>query len=415
MRARSFSWLIVICLVAAAPSASAACDKTLSPGADVVSAVKSAANGSTVCLNSGDYGSVTFSGIARSGFVTVQSTSGVGAAMSPKLSNSHFIKLQSMTLRDAGIEACSTNIHIVGNTWAPNTSGITVMEYGFNCSTANKQILIDGNTFVNTRPSWSEGKIGLVDAKGVVISNNLIQGQSSGNGGDGIQTGGDLTNITIGPGNVFRNIRQGPCDSTPNVPHCDSIQFVGNCPTCTITGNWFDDVEVVLQHHDAVVPVVFTNNLITNAHQMWAYSTPGSASNSRIEHNTFFNVGLMIWGTTGSGVSDTTGLIGRDNMLIGSTAEPSTCNAPSCSFTNNLCQTSSQCGFTSSAAIIGAPVFVGGAPATITTWAGWQLTTTSPGSKKGSDGQDVGITSYGTGSTTSHPPPAPPTRLRVVN
>ena len=403
--------IAIVLVCGASQAAIAACDQTLSPGANLASAVSSAPNGSTICLNSGDYGTVNFTNISRTGLVTLQSTVATGALMSPKVSNSDFIRLQGMTLRNMSISNCSTNIQVVGNTWAQNTSGIVVMDHGYNCSTANKQILIDGNTFVNTRPAWAEGKVGLVSVNGVTLTNNLFQGQSIGNGGDGIQTGGDLANINIGPGNIFRDIRQRPCDNSPGVPHCDSIQFVGNCPTCTISGNWFDNVDVVLQHHDANVPVVFTNNLVTNAAQMWVYSTPGSADNSRIEHNTFYNLGAAMWGTTGSGVSDTTGLVGRNNILIGSTARPSTCSAANCTFTHNLCQSASQCGFTSSSATVGTPIFVGGTPSSITTWAGWQLSSSSVGYKAGSDGKDLGTNYYGPNAVATTL--APPTNLRV--
>jgi hypothetical protein len=394
----------------------AACTQTLSPGANVASAVSSAASGSTICLNSGNYGTVNFTNITRTGLVTLQSTSGIGASMSPQINNADFIKFQSMTLSGMLIQNCSTNIQVVGNTWAQDTPGIVVYDYGFNCPATNKQILIDGNTFINTRPAYSEGKLGIVSVNGVTISNNLIQGQSTNNGGDGIQTAGDIANVMIGPGNIFRDIKQLPCNSSPGVPHCDSIQYVSNCPTCTINGNWFNNVEVVLQHHDATVPVVFTNNLITNAIQMWAYSTPGSANNSRIEHNTFYNLGLAMWGTNGSGVSDTTGLIGRNNILMGSTAKPSTCSSTSCTFTYNLCQTSAQCGFNTSNTTIGTPTLVGGSPGSITTWAGWQLTSNSNGYKKGSDGQDMGTNYYGsdTASGTTPLALAPPSGL-VVN
>jgi hypothetical protein len=265
---------------------------------------------------------------------------------------------------------------------------------------------------VNTRPAWSEGKIGLVGAHGVTISNNIIQGQSPGNGGDGIQTGGDLSNIMIGPGNIFRDITQETCWVSPGVPHCDAIQFVGNCPTCTINGNWFDNVEVVLQHHDAKAPVVFTNNLVTNASQMWVYSTPGNASRSRIEHNTFYNLAFAAWGTDGEGKSDTRRLIGRNNILMGSTAQPSTCSSAAphrCKFTRNLCQTASQCEF-STKAIVGTPALQGGSPDSITTWAGWRLLPGSPGYKKGTDGEDLGINYYG---PVAPPALAPRTGLKV--
>jgi hypothetical protein len=407
--------LTVITLMAVYQMSFAACDQTVGPGANLASIVSNAPNGSIICLNGGDYGAVNISNITRTGLVTLQSTTGFAASMSPKINNADFIRFHSLTLRDMLIQNCSTNIQVVGNTWAQNTSGIVVLDHGFNCSATSKNILIDGNKFVSSRPAWGEGKIGLVGVNGITISNNLIQGQSAGNGGDGIQTGGSLANITVGPGNIFRDIRQGPCDSSPGVPHCDAIQFVGSCPTCTINGNWFDNVEVVLQHHDATVPVVFTNNLVTNAIQMWVYSSPGNASNSRIEHNTFYNLGLAMWGTNGSGVSDTTGLVGRNNVIIGSSAQPSACKSTGCTFINNLCSTSGQCGFNTSGTIVGAPTFVGGSPASIASWSGWQLSSGSLGYKKGSDGQDVGINYYGPGAG---PGPVgggltPPTSLRV--
>lgn len=407
-----FKKIVFLALMAISQWSFAACDQTVNPGVNLSSAVSSAPSGSTICLNSGDYGTVNFTNINRSGLVTLQSTAGTGALMSPQVSNSAFIRFQSLTLRNMLIQNCSANVQVVGNIWSQNTSGIVVMDYGFNCPQTDKKIMIDGNTFVNTRPAWGEGKIGLVSTNGVTIRNNLIQGQSGGNGGDGIQTGGSLANLNIGPGNIFRDIRQGACDSSPGVPHCDAIQFVGSCPTCTITGNWFDNVEVVLQHHDGNVPVVFTNNLVTNATQMWVYSTPGSANNSRIEHNTFYNLGLVIWGTTGSGVSDTTGLIGRNNILVGSTARPSTCSASSCTFVSNMCQSASQCGFTSNATV-GTPTFAGGTPGSITTWAGWQLAAGSLGYRQGSDGQDIGTNFYGSGTPVTTAPLAPPTSLSV--
>lgn len=404
---------IVVAMMVASKFSFAACDQTVNPGVNLASVVSSAPSGSTVCLNAGDYGTANLTNIARTGLVTLQSASGTSAALSPRITKSAFIKFQSMTLRDMLIQNCSSNIQVVGNTWAPDTSGIVVNDNGFGCSTADKKILIDGNKFVNTRPAWSEGKIGLVSVTGVVFTNNLIQGQSAGNGGDGIQTGGSLANIVIGPGNIFRDIRQGPCDSSPGVPHCDSIQFVGDCPTCTINGNWFDNVEVVLQHHDASVPVVFTNNLVTNAVQMWVYSTPGNASNSRIEHNTFYNLGLAMWGTTGSGVSDTTGLVGQNNVIIGSSATPSTCSSGSCTFVSNLCQTSSQCAFTASNSMVGTPTFSGGAPGSFSSWAGWSLAAGSLGFQKGTDGKSIGINYYGPDSAAPAAPLSPPTGLRV--
>jgi hypothetical protein len=66
--------------------------------------------------------------------------------------------------------------------------------------------------------------------------------------------------------------------------------------------------------------------------------------------------------------------------------------------------------------MIGSPTFVGGAPGAITTWAGWQLTATSLGYKKGSDGLDVGTNYFG-GAVVQPPSTtlAAPTGLRLVS
>ncbi|MGH9630305.1 MAG: hypothetical protein ACRD7E_18475, partial [Bryobacteraceae bacterium] len=112
------------------PEASfAQCTQTLSVGANVASAVSSASNGATICLNNGDYGSVNFTNISRSGFVTVQSTSGTGARMQPQVNDSRFIRFRNMTLTDAVVGSCSTNIEIWNSVFAPNDGGL-VYNYG---------------------------------------------------------------------------------------------------------------------------------------------------------------------------------------------------------------------------------------------------------------------------------------------
>ena len=76
----------------------AACDQTLSPGANVASAISSAANGTTICLNSGSYGSVNLFNIARSGYVTVKSASGKGAAIAPQVGKTNYVRFESLTI-----------------------------------------------------------------------------------------------------------------------------------------------------------------------------------------------------------------------------------------------------------------------------------------------------------------------------
>ena len=375
-------------------SVSTTCTQTLSTGANVASAVSSAVAGSTICLNSGNYGVVNFTDIAKTGRVTVKSASGVGAQMSPNFSNSDYIRLESMTLSNASISRCSTNIQIVGNTWVQDTGGISVNDNGFGCDSSNKNILIDGNTMIMTRATGGEGKITLTSVNGVTITKNLIQGQPGANlpsgsktGGDGIQTAGSVNNIIIGPGNIFRDILQAPCGSDPvRDPHCDSIQIVDSVSNANIVvnGNWFDNVEVTLQHHDwGTAPVKFTNNLVTNSRHNWSYGTP--ANNYLIDHNTFYNQGDPNWGAYSV---NSTGMNFRNNIVINS-ENPKLC--PGCSASYNLGGTTGQAIGTN--AIVGTPTFVGGSVPT--TWAGWQLAVGSLGKGNASDGLDRGTNYFG--------------------
>lgn len=366
----------------------------MSTGANIASAIASAANGSTICLNSGNYGAVNLSDITRTGYVTVQSTTGVGAQMSPTIANSDYIRLKGMTLSNAAISRCSTNIQIVGSTWVQDTGGISVNDNGFGCDTSNKNILVDGNTMIMTRATGGEGKITLTSVNGVTITNNLIQGQPGANlpsgsktGGDGIQTAGSVNNIIIGPGNIFRDILQAPCGSDPvKDPHCDSIQIVDSVANANIVvnGNWFDNVEVTLQHHDwGTAPVKFTNNLVTNSRHNWSYGAP--ANNYLIDHNTFYNQADPNWGAYSV---NSTGMNFRNNIVI-SSENPKLC--PGCSASYNLGGTAGQAIGTN--AIVGTPTFVGGSLPT--TWAGWQLAAGSLGKGNASDGLDRGTNYFG--------------------
>jgi hypothetical protein len=406
LRATLIVLLAASALLWEAPSASAApCDQTLSVGANIASAVAGAANGATICLNNGDYGTLTLSNITRTGFVTITSASGTGARIRPRLNNVDFVKFLSLTLTDMRVENCSTNIQVLASTFVPNAPGLVFWDLSSGCGGTNKQHLVDGSTFSNVAPAWGEGRVGLVEVNGVTLSNNLFSGHATNNGGDGIQTGGNNNNIQIGPGNIFRDIRQGPCNNSPGVPHCDCIQFVGGGPNHVIDGNWFDNVEVPLQHHDGSVAVVFTNNLITNAVQFWAYEN--DANNSRVEHNTIFNLtGVIAWGSNGFG-GTSTGFVGRSNLIIGTSTGPTTTGCAGCLFTHNLCRTSGQCSFNTSNGIVASPTFVGGPPDSITTWYGWKLAAGSPGTNAGHDGLDIGANFFGGA-------PAPPTNPRFT-
>ena len=78
-------------------------DQTLSPGANVASTVSTSASGSTICLNSGNYGAVSFSNISKSNYVKIQSTSARGATISPQISNSKYLQFENLTISGSTI------------------------------------------------------------------------------------------------------------------------------------------------------------------------------------------------------------------------------------------------------------------------------------------------------------------------
>src|SRR5262245_32439288 len=108
-------FVVPACLFLAnvAQEASAACDQTLSVGANVAAAVANASNGSTICLNTGNYGNLSLANLGRSGFVTLQSTTGTGATLSPNVNNSKYVVFSSLTLSGGLVQGCSTHIYFV--------------------------------------------------------------------------------------------------------------------------------------------------------------------------------------------------------------------------------------------------------------------------------------------------------------
>ena len=136
-------------------------------GANVASAVTTAANGSTICLNNGNYGSVNLFNISRTGFVTLKSTSGIGAQMSPQPGNSDFIRFQNLTLTSVVVTSCSTHIEFVGNTWVQNQDGL--LFDASPCPNTAQNNLVDGDTFDRVQQAVYEGRLNCRDCNTVTI------------------------------------------------------------------------------------------------------------------------------------------------------------------------------------------------------------------------------------------------------
>lgn len=373
----------------AAAATTTPCTQTLSVGANVASAVANAGNDTTICLNNGNYGVVNFNSITRSGYVTLRSASGVGASITINVNYSKYIKFQNLTAAGGQILGCAQNIQVLDSTF---TDGLLVMSVG--CGVP-LNVLLDGNQFGDIGQALYEGRLSIrgdsgTKPIGVTVTNNRF---GPGCQADGIQVVGSTANLAIGPGNVFDGIMQsGPI-------HCDSIQFYGDGHDNVVTGNWFKNSSVALQHQASGTEpthTVFTNNVISNVNQLQV----GNSADFVFEHNTVYNLTDVFRFNT----EPSSNVSYRSNIVMGNTAGPPGGTAVSA---YNLCNSSSLCGGATNT-VVGTPTFVGGSPASISTLAGWQLAAGSIGKGAGHDGKDIGAVS------ASVQAPAAPTNLRVV-
>jgi hypothetical protein len=383
------SLLLSTVLLGAAQASFAACDQTLSPGANVASAVAAAANGSTICLDSGSYGSVNLFNISRTGFVTIQSTSAKGATIAPQVGNSSFIRLSNLTLNGALQNSCSRNIHWTGN----NVTGpITLTNSGCSGSLAT---VFDGNTFANIDVGGGyEGRLSLIYGSGITLTNNTF---GPGGASDGVFMGGNVSNVTIGPGNIFTGILQSSCGSV----HCDAVQGYGAGSGIVMTGNLFEKGDTFIMMPDGSNGVTVKNNVFNGSGVSYIDKIQfGSAGSPVFQHNTLLNVRASFDSKTGSAA--TSNALAENNILAGGssfkTSNGSGCSG--CTFRYNMFSASGNA--VGAGNLIGAPTFVGGTSPSV--FAGFQLTTASTGYRGASDGQDMGAAVFVL---------SPPTNLRA--
>ncbi len=157
LRAKLILFACAAILFGAPTAVLAACDQTLSVGANIASAVSAAPNGSTICLNSGNYGTVNLSSIARSGLVTLRSTSATGARMSPQVNNVDFVRFDAMQLTNVRVSGCSTHIEFANSNFVAGAPGIYFIE-GSSCGP--QALLVDNVSFAGVNLGGNEGRLG---------------------------------------------------------------------------------------------------------------------------------------------------------------------------------------------------------------------------------------------------------------
>ena len=379
------------CLYGVSAGIFAACNQTLSPGADLVKAVSAAANGSTICLNPGQYGRINFYDISRTGYVTLQSATEKSASIAPHIGNSDYIILSSLTLGDVVQNSCSTHIKWLNNDFP--TSSLTLS----NSACGNIDTQIDNNSFTAYNVDGGyEGRLSLAYGSGISVTNNFFGG---GGASDGIQLIANVKDVTIA-GNQFDGILESLCGAV----HCDAIQLYGAGTGIVIENNLFTKGDTFIMAPDGSSGVIVRNNVFNGNGVSYEYKIQfGSAAGLQFYNNTLHNAAVAIDSKVGASAS--INAVVKNNILTGfskwKTIGGSGCT--SCSFTFNLYDDVAST--TGSSNIVGIPTFNGGgvAPAT---WAGWQLTTASVGNNAGDNGIDVGANYFGLGGQVFLDPPS---------
>ena len=288
------------------------CDQTLSPGANIATAIAGAAGGTVICLNDGTYDGISLSGVNKSSMVTVESVNGaanvnVGAL---NLDGVAFVALRGVTFTGGTLRGHHLQItESQGAARILNGVSQVLKIYG---TMASAEILIDEVRYTDipnpcTNNACVEGRISILgggNPSGITISNSYFAGGNS----DGIQVGGNAGGVQI-IGNEFTDIRA--ADGT----HTDAIQLYGQGPGTVIKGNYFHDCEDGIMAGDGGSSV----QVIGNVFDLKGYPygiVMGNWTDSLIQHNTFKYGTTCSWNSCGTlWVREATNLVVKDNII----------------------------------------------------------------------------------------------------
>ena len=291
---------------------------------------------------------------------------------------------RSLSLETLTQNSCSTHVQWVNNDFSGR--GLTLTNSG--CGTLDT--LIDGNSFTAFNVGGGyEGRLSLVYGSGITITNNFF-----GNGGasDGIQLIGGVKDVNISK-NTFSGILESLCGSV----HCDAVQLYGAGTGIVLDGNYFANGDTFIMAPDGTDNFTVTNNVFNGSGVSYAFKIQlGSANNAVFNHNTLVNASAAFDSKTGSPASYNVKAINNIFASGSGTKTTGGSGCSSCTISNNL---------------TGTPTYVGGSNPT--TYAGYQLTSSSLGYKTATDGYDMGAV-----FTNTSVPPAPtsiaaPSNLRV--
>ncbi|MGZ6456144.1 MAG: hypothetical protein ACXWRP_12335 [Bdellovibrio sp.] len=374
MKIKTYCFTLILILSAhfIASAQSSPCTQTLSIGADVVAAITNAADGSTICLNSGDYGNLILYGVTKSSAVTLRSTSGVNATIGFTLGSSNNLTFQNLTISVLNwSDNKNSNIKVLNNTF------IGQMAVWGNGSGSAQNNVVDRNTFdgIDVGTLSNEGRLQIYDGGDLIVSNNHFgraTPTSSGGDSDGIQIGG--YGSVLGPGNVFDGIHIGPSGR-----HVDAMQLYGQARYITVKGNYFINGGSYILNFSETVEQNTNSIIMDNVFVVGDYypAVQNAANNLVFKHNTMIGVGVSI-------NSNSVGATAQNNLFTEGATMNLLCSG--CTISNNMFdQSDSVVGVNN---IVGTPTFVGGASPT--TWAGYMLMSNSLGYKAATDGLNMG-------------------------
>jgi hypothetical protein len=348
--------------------------------ANFAAQIAAATTGQTICLANGNYGN--WSGTNKA--ITIIAASGAVPTMAFTFgSGDTGFTLDGMSGMSGVISGGATNITTRNSAFSDETDVLTGQMN-------NANIVFDHDHFpgfVGTARLWTQD-YNSGGASGVIVQNSLFDNPNNLTGiADGVRCDGSSIQIL---NNEFSGINDA---SSGN--HGDPIQIYGGTH-CVIKGNYFHNMinsaTCSLDMYDGGDHNTFENNVVRSGGCYEAVAI--SADNgSLVDHNTFITstncfanpqsecASVATGAKSGSSGS---GTIYRNNVMASINNGNSGTNA-SYSESYNLFPSSS--GGTGD--IIGVPILSGGSIPT--TWAGFKLTSNSPGYHAASDGLSMGI------------------------
>jgi hypothetical protein len=369
----------------------AGCTTTI--GSGLQGAIEKAAAGSTICLEAGNYGEIGVN-TSKSSMVTIEPANGVSQSQAvlgfTDVKTSSNLTFEGLTIaggNDGSESSPATHIHWIGDAF---TSGLCIQTP----TSANIDVLVESSTFVDidTPGCGNEGRLqvngdnkNVSGTNGVVISHDLFETASPRGCTDGVNITGGASGTVIGPGDEFSGMEQGSCDPE----HVDPIQFYGG-PDTTVTGDYFHaNSDGIMSPDGNGSPMTVTNNVFDTDGEYPNQIVIGGGGGDVIEHNTFGNGASIRIGSVNVGPTAADETI-RNNIITGELDLTEGQSSSGWSIEYNLVEGA----MIGSHGIDARPTYLGGGSEP-STWAGWQLTSSSPGHDAASNGADVGANYFG--------------------